>query len=131
MNTTVKNIILFVVIGALVVLAYIFFIGSKWEEANLSSTSGEFSYDPNIPPVSPTTSEMNRVTQDFLSVLLSVKNIKLDDSIFSDKVFAGLNDSSILLVPTGDEGRPNPFAPISTTNTTPGSTSGGRTGARP
>ena len=45
-------------------------------------------------------------------VLLNVKNIKLDDSIFSDIAFSNLRDSSITLIPDGTEGRPNPFAPI-------------------
>jgi len=130
MNTTVKNTIFFVAIGVLVALAYIFFVQSKDKEANLASApSSETSpfADPNIPTTG-TGANMNKVTEDFLSVLLSVKNIKLDDSIFADKVFINLNDSSILLVPTGDEGRPNPFAPIMST-TTPSKS--GTNGAKP
>ena len=49
---------------------------------------------------------------DFLTLLLGVKNIKLEDAIFSDPAFQSLRDSSIVLVPDGNEGRPNPFAPL-------------------
>ena len=49
---------------------------------------------------------------EFLTVLLSVKNISLDDSIFSDLAFTSLHDSSIELISDIPEGRPNPFAPI-------------------
>lgn len=75
------------------------------------------------------------VAQEFLTLLLSVKNIKLDDTIFSDRAFNSLHDSSITLIPDGTEGRPNPFAPIGTDvvappvnaenpNTTTGTTAG-------
>lgn len=45
-------------------------------------------------------------------MLLNVKKIKLNSSIFSNTAFINLHDSSILLSPSGDEGRLNPFAPI-------------------
>jgi hypothetical protein len=50
------------------------------------------------------------VAKDFFALLLNVKNIKLDDAILSDPAFLSLRDSSIVLVPDGNEGRPNPFA---------------------
>ena len=67
-----------------------------------------------------TNTEDSSITKEFLSILLSVKSIKLDDAVFADKAFTNLKDSSILLTSTGDEGRINPFAPIgSETATTP------------
>ncbi|MFA6585803.1 MAG: hypothetical protein WCS86_01425 [Candidatus Paceibacterota bacterium] len=109
MASKIKNIILFTVIAAVLILIYIFFIKKAPEEANLTSspitttsTSGDTS----------TIDQNSALTRDFLSVLLNVKNIKLDDAIFSDASFNNLRDSSILLVASGDEGRPNPFAPI-------------------
>ena len=57
-----------------------------------------------------TTAGTSPVGQDFLSLLLNVKNIKLDDSIFSDPAFINLHDSSITLTPDAVVGRPNPFA---------------------
>ena len=56
------------------------------------------------------------IAKDFLNLLLNVKNIKLDDSIFADNAFNSLRDSSIVLTPDGNEGRPNPFAPLGSEN---------------
>ena len=52
------------------------------------------------------------VGEEFLTTLLNIKNIKLEDGIFSDPAFATLKDSTIELVSEGNEGRINPFAPI-------------------
>ena len=67
-------------------------------------------------------------TQDFLSTLLSVNNIKLDTTILSDPAFISLHDSTVLLTPDPNPGRPNPFAqfgddtpPPTNTSTTSGS----------
>lgn len=49
---------------------------------------------------------------DFLTTLLNIKNIKLDDTIFSSDAFKNLKDFSIQLVQDVKEGRPNPFAPL-------------------
>jgi len=90
------------------ILAYVFFFGGdKAEEDALVSTS---------PDASTTESGASGaglvIAQDFLSLLLNVKSIRLDDSIFADPAFLSLRDSSIMLIPDGTEGRPNPFAPI-------------------
>lgn len=109
-----KNILIFIGIGAVLVLIYIFFIKATPEQAGLvsSTTNGE--------PTSTnaTTNGDTLGAKNFLSILLNVKNIKLDDSIFSDAAFNTLQDSSIILTPDGTEGRPNPFAPIGTDKTT-------------
>jgi len=102
----IKNILIFLVIGVILVFVYLYFFKST-PEASLTSTSGNL--------VLPTTSATDvnlSIGKDFLTVLLNVKNIKLDDNIFSDLAFSSLHDSSILLIPDGTEGRPNPFAPI-------------------
>ncbi len=65
--------------------------------------------DGTIPGVD-ATSTNPLVAKDFLVLLSNVKNIKLDDTIFSDPAFNSLHDSSITLIPDGTEGRPNPFA---------------------
>ena len=107
MSSTIKNIIIFIVIGVILIFVYIFFFKSKAPEASLTSTSG----NPVIPSTNSTDTNLS-IGKDFLTVLLNVKNIKLDDSIFSDLAFSTLHDSSILLIPDGTEGRLNPFAPI-------------------
>ncbi len=52
------------------------------------------------------------VVGDFLSVLLNVTNINIDSSIFTDPAFKKLRDSTIVISQEGNQGRPNPFAPI-------------------
>ena len=99
----IKNILIFIAVGGILVLIYVFFLRSP-EEPNgiVSSTpSGE---------VAELDAENPSVAGDFLRLLLSVKNIRLDDAIFSDDAFNSLRDSSITLTPDGSEGRPNPFA---------------------
>ena len=107
MNSTVKNIIIFVVIGAALVLVYVFFLKPAPPQASLTtSTSSPVSTGATAPLQS------SAIGADFLSVLLNVKSIKLNDGIFVNPAFATLHDSSINLTPDGTEGRPNPFAPI-------------------
>jgi hypothetical protein len=108
----IKNIIIFTVIGVLFVSIYIFFIKkSPADTATLISTTSS----PTV--VSTMTGGQNSVVaQEFLTLLLSVKNVRLDDLIFSSNAFIGLRDSSIILTPDGSEGRPNPFAPLGIDN---------------
>jgi hypothetical protein len=102
-----KNIIIFVIIATVFVLIYLFYIKKGPETPALIYSSG-------APAVSNTTAGVvnETQTQDFLSLLLNVKNINLDNAIFSDDAFMSLRDSSITLTPDGNEGRINPFAPI-------------------
>ncbi len=103
----IKNIIIFVAIGTAFALIYIFFIKPSPDDAALVSSLA----DPTALSVE-TEGNDPAVTKDFLNLLLSVKNIKLNDAIFSDGAFLNLHDSSITLVPDGNEGRVNPFAPL-------------------
>lgn len=107
MSSTIKNIIILVAVAVVLILAYVFFLKPAPEVAPLTSTS-------------PTTNTTNATGgavipmsgTDFLAMLLNVKSIRLDDTIFSDPAFISLHDSSIELINDGTEGRPNPFAPI-------------------
>ena len=109
MSSTIKNILIFVAIAAVLILAYFFFFKPSSPTANLTSTSASSTASSSGTPASQTPA----VGSDFLTILLNLKNMKLDDSIFSDPAFLSLHDSSVLLIsdPT-QEGRPNPFAPI-------------------
>jgi hypothetical protein len=51
------------------------------------------------------------VDQDLITLLTTLKSIKLDASIFSDPAFQSLQDFSQALVPE-PVGRTNPFAPL-------------------
>jgi hypothetical protein len=107
----IKNIIIFTAIAAIFVLGYVFFLKPSPDEGNLVSLPATTLPDINNPTGAasgPIGAPL--VAKDFLSLLLNVKNIKLDDQILSDPAFLSLRDSSITLVPDGNEGRPNPFA---------------------
>ena len=106
MNSKIKNIIIFIIIGGVLILGYVFFVQTPSDTAPLVS-----SLVSELPVASPE-GENSSLTQDFLTLLLSVKNIKLNDAIFSDSAFNSLRDSSITLTQDGNEGRPNPFAPL-------------------
>ncbi|OGI66243.1 hypothetical protein A3A95_02100 [Candidatus Nomurabacteria bacterium RIFCSPLOWO2_01_FULL_39_18] len=116
MSPKTKNIIIFSSIAVIFILIYIFFIREDEPESGLVSSSATTIVSP--PPNSVMQNTINEsqssIAKDFLALLLSVKNIRLDDTIFSDKAYNSLRDSSIILIPPGNEGRPNPFAPIGT-----------------
>jgi hypothetical protein len=127
MNSKIKNIIISVVVVAVLVLVYIFFIKKGPTDSSALTTTSPS----GVPVVLDTTSASNttaNISQDFISLLLSVKSIRLDDTILKDPAFLSLRDSSIVLVQDGNEGRINPFAPIGSenivtpTSTTPDST---------
>lgn len=108
----IRNIIIFIAIAAIFVLIYIFFIKSSSDQGSLVSQTSNTTL-PNIDGSvtnANISNETSLVVQDFLILLLNVKNIKLNDAIFSDPSFNSLRDSSITLIPDGNEGRPNPFA---------------------
>lgn len=112
----IRNIIIFIVIGAILVLAYIFFLKPAPATPNLVSTSTSSS---STTSPTGTPEKDSPVDQDFLNLLLSVQSIKLKDAIFSDSAFLNLHDTSIPLTQDGTEGRVNPFAPLGTDPVTP------------
>ncbi len=105
-----KNIIIYVIIAAAVFSAYFFFLRPGPAEENLVSSPGGSLLDVNSAVVPGVGAGEPAVAKNFLSLFLSVKNIKLDGALFIDPVFKSLKDSSITLVPDSTEGRPNPFA---------------------
>lgn len=107
MSSTIKNIIILVVVAVALILAYVFFLKPAPEQPSLVTTTGTSAVSTNA---TGTTAPISG--SEFLAVLLNVKSIKLDDSIFSDPAFISLHDSSIELINDVTEGRPNPFAPI-------------------
>ncbi|MDP9249371.1 MAG: hypothetical protein M3M85_02605 [bacterium] len=111
----IKNILIFVAIAAVFVVIYIYFLKPNGApDQNLISSPSTSTPTTGAAPASSAGAQTgpSLAANDFLTLLLGVKNIKLEDAIFSDPVFQGLSDSSIVLVPDGNEGRPNPFAPL-------------------
>ncbi|MEK7175442.1 MAG: hypothetical protein AAB693_01405 [Patescibacteria group bacterium] len=99
MNSTTKNTILFILITALTVLGYIFFIKENKTETSLVSSSQKSSQDKSL-----------KDGENFLTLLLGIKDIKLDDAIFSEDIFSNLIDSSVNLGEATDIGKSNPFS---------------------
>jgi len=106
MSSKIKNILIFLGVALVLILIYVFVFKKSPDQPSLISSSG----NSVLPATTQTTT--STISQDFLAVLLSVKSIKIDDSIFSDPAFISLNDSTIELVSDGNEGRSNPFAPL-------------------
>lgn len=105
MNPKIKNLIIFSVIFILLVVGYVVFFRGSPQPA-LTTTTGI--------PLPSATAPTGDVGQEFLTTLLNLKNIQLNDSVFNNPAFSKLQDYTITLVPEGNEGRVNPFAPIGT-----------------
>lgn len=102
----IKKILILVGIIVLVIIAIsVFSNKDKTTTGTLVSSNGDI--------VSPALGE-STVGEDFLVTLLNLRSIKLDDTLFADQKFRSLQDFTITLVPEGNIGRPNPFAPIGT-----------------
>ncbi|OGI94599.1 hypothetical protein A3A03_02595 [Candidatus Nomurabacteria bacterium RIFCSPLOWO2_01_FULL_40_18] len=110
----IKNIIIFIIIAAIFVLIYMYFIKKSPDTPALVSSSPSSTTSNTADTGTSPSADSSLVTQNFLNLLLSVKNISLKDTIFSDEAFISLHDSSITLIPDGNEGRVNPFAPLGT-----------------
>ncbi len=108
MSPQIKNILIFLAIGGAVIAGYLYFMGGDSADTPDLISSGAAS-PTGTPLVVPDGSAPG---SEFLSLLLSVKSIQLNDAIFSNPAFQSLSDSSISLTPDGNEGRPNPFAPL-------------------
>ncbi len=124
MKQLIKKIIIGIVILVVGVMVYNFIFKKEASPAvGLSSTNTPVAVDTSLP------TDDSVVGSEFLSILLNLKNIKLDDSLFASPSFSNLKDFTINLVQEGNQGRNNPFAPLgvdqvisSTTNTSTNST---------
>lgn len=56
--------------------------------------------------------ESEDISNHFLDLLLNLKNIRLDTSLFDAATFKALQDFSSPISPDPNPGRPNPFSPI-------------------
>lgn len=107
-----RNIIIFIAIAAIIFLVYLYFKPSSPQESLITTPTNSTLPDVNNSNTGVTSAAnvTSGMAKDFLTLLLSVQSIKLSDIIFSDLAFENLKDSSIILTPDGNEGRPNPFA---------------------
>ncbi|MBP6060657.1 MAG: hypothetical protein KA515_01475 [Candidatus Pacebacteria bacterium] len=109
MSSNIRNTIIFLGILMIFTGIYVFFFRDSGPTANLtvSKGAGPVTVDTNT-----ANTQQTILAQKFLSLLLNVKNTKLDVSIFSDNAFLGLVDATTPLPADGNEGRANPFAPF-------------------
>ncbi len=111
-NPIVKKILIFIIIAILLVAGYeLIFKKITVPVPALQTTSG---LGVNQSAVSPTATvgSSGTVGNDFLTLLLSIQSIKLDDSILSSKSFSVLQDFNRPIPEDTNPGRVNPFAPI-------------------
>jgi hypothetical protein len=110
MKKNIKTIL--IVVGALIaaVVVYSVFFSNKTDESGGTLISGNTS-QPVDSSNQAAVSGVN-ISQEFVSLLLNLKKLNLDTSLFQDPVFQSLKDKTISFEDPGGQGRPNPFAPI-------------------
>ncbi len=96
MSKLTKNIIIGIVLIIILATGYVYFF----------NTDTETSFE-----VLQSESEVAPVAQSLLGALLTLESLKLDTSIFADKVFESLTDFS-QPIPEQEVSRRNPFAPL-------------------
>jgi hypothetical protein len=108
-----KLLIILVIVGVLGG-GYYFFVVQKQGAtgtSSLLSTSNGVTQTAN-PAATTDISAISDTGQEFLSSLLSLRKMSLNDGVFTDPAFKSLQDFTRPLVPLGNEGRVNPFSPI-------------------
>jgi len=102
MMKRIKNILIFVLVFAAAAVGYLFLKKPKVPTLETIPTALPAGETPET-----------AIGQEFLAMLLSLKDLRLDESLFQNNQFRNLRDFStpITRVP-GSEGRPNPFAPF-------------------
>ena len=117
-----------VVVIGLIALGYYLFFGRTTPTPAPSSDNGSLTTSAGAPvsgiinadkPMAEI--EAAKIGQEFINQLLSLQAIKLDDEIFSSLSFQSLEDFTIVLIQSGNEGRPNPFAPFGADGVDPSS----------
>lgn len=100
-----KNIIILIIILILAGVAYGFFFGGK-KDTGVLGTEGTPVTTSNESVIDET------VGQEFVTLLLKLNDIKLDNKIFGSIAFLKLQDFTKALTSLNNEGRINPFAPV-------------------
>lgn len=112
MKKIIKIIIIVAVIGAILYFGAQFFMKPSVEAVpDLVSSNGE-QVDGSAVSDTGVNGGESDVGNEFVGLLLNMRNIKLDSSLFTKPSFKSLENFTSVLIPEGDEGRANPFAPI-------------------
>lgn len=112
MKGNIKNIIILVIIGIVLIFGYFYFFKQEDPEANLVSNSLITPTNVNINTVNPSTPLDDEFAGAIIQTLSGIKNINLDNRIFETLAFKSLIDGTVPLSPDPNVGRINPFAPI-------------------
>ena len=110
MSSTIKTVI-GVVVG-LVLLAAIYFFATSGSKPAAPSSPLQSSTATQSQTQSVIGSDDAALSDKFLSLLLNIRTIKLDQTIFSSPAFTSLKDFTTTLSADTNPGRVNPFAPI-------------------
>lgn len=104
MNSTLKKILIFVLILAVIIVILVLVFGKKPVNKDLQ--------DGGV--LNTTQSPIGEQSQKFLQSLSQVRSITLDTTLFKDPAYQKLKDLTlpITLEDTRLIGRPNPFAPL-------------------
>lgn len=96
-----KTILLIIIIIIVAFIAYTFlFVGKKDDNLLISDSASKSSDNTSA-----------ALESDLLTLLLDIRSIKLDGSVFSNKAFQSLEDFGQDIAPE-PVGRENPFAPV-------------------
>ena len=112
MKGILKTIIILAVVTALGVFGYMYFFKGSTpvtSDAGLATTAG-VSTDPATAALAD--ADVSTTSNQFLTLLLDVQSIKLDNSLFANPSFTTLQDLSRPIAPDTNPGRANPFAPL-------------------
>lgn len=115
MSKTIKIIIGAVVVLILLLVAFNYFKGSS----SNSSSQGDLSsavQTGSTPTTADASTDSSGIGNTFLQTLLNLSSIKIDSSLFTSDTFNALQDFTVVLTPPTNVGRPDPFAPTTSTN---------------
>lgn len=115
MKSIIRNIIILIVVLGLGYVGYMYFFkkgGSTGSTGALETTTTEGLVKDGTVATNATAAaaDASSVGQDFVTLLLNIQSIKLDDSLFTSKQFTLLQDFNRPIPPDTNPGRPNPFA---------------------
>lgn len=103
-----KKIILIGLVIVMLVVFYNVFIKSSNKSAKVVTQGSAF----DTISIDQLSEEEQRVGGEFLDQLLNLEAMTLPGDIFDNPSFGSLSDFTIDLIQPGNEGRPNPFAPV-------------------
>jgi hypothetical protein len=120
MNKTLKKIIIVLVVLVVIGIGASFFTSDSSFQNPLQSTLTGDTAAPLTQNATTNQGLVNteEINREFVSTLLNLQAINLNDDIFSEPAFTVLVDNTVRLNQPGNEGRLNPFAPIGTDQTT-------------